>query len=164
MSYEVPTGPIRRSRRPILVPPLIAVAVVVSALLAGPGPASFRAPAASSPAPATAAPLDSALTSCRELRPVVCRETIRAAQLVLEPGFAPIASATAWRSLVCGDDSDCPRGMLDGARPAGSVVFTFVDGSSAAVNVLWVDVSSRRFEDGTELLRAYVVRWFAAGA
>lgn len=161
MSYEVPTGPIRRSRRPILVPPLIAVAIVVAALLAGPGPASLPVPI-DSPAPATATPLDSALTSCRELRPVACRDTIRAAQLAIEPGVAPIASATAWRSLMCGDDFDCPRGTLDGARPAGSVVFTFSDGSSAAVNVLWVDVSSRRFEDGTERLRAYVVRWFAA--
>lgn len=163
MSYEAPVGRIPRSRRPVLVPPLIAVAVVLAALLAGPGPAPLSAPAAS-PAPATAAPLDSAMTSCRELRPVACRATIRAAQLALEPGFAPIASATAWRSLVCGDDFDCPRGTLDGARPAGSVVFTFVDGSSASVNVLWVDVSSRRFEDGTERLRAYVVRWFAAGS
>jgi hypothetical protein len=163
MSYEVPPGPIRRSRRPILVPPLIGVAVVVAAWLSGPMPARLSAPA-ETPAPATAAPLDSALTSCPELRPLACRDTIRAAQLVLEPGFAPIASATAWRSLMCGDDFDCPRGTLDGARPAGSVVFTFTDGTSAAVNVLWVDVSSRRFEDGTERLRAYVVRWFAAGS
>jgi hypothetical protein len=42
------------------------------------------------------------------------------------------------------------------------VVFTFADMSVAWVNVVWVDVSSRRFEDGTERLRAYVVRWFAA--
>jgi hypothetical protein len=163
MSFEVPPGPIRRSRRPILVPPFVAIAVVVAAVLSGPTP-DLRSAPADSAVPATAAPLDSALASCRELRPLACRDTIRAAQLALEPGLAPIVSATAWRSLMCGDDFDCPRGVLDGARPAGSVVFTFTDGTSAAVNVLWVDVSSRRFEDGTERLRAYVVRWFRAGA
>lgn len=85
---------------------------------------------------------------------------VRVAQLALDWSYSPIASATAWRSLICGNDSDCPQGTLDGARPAGSIVFTFVDGSVAWVNVLWLDVSSRRFEDGTERLDAYVVRAF----
>lgn len=158
MSYEVPTGPIRRSRRPILVPPLIAIAVVAAALVAGPPRIPVPVPGAS-PVP-TAAPLAASLTDCNELR-FACRETMRVAQLALDWSHPPIASATAWRSLICGNDSDCPRGMLDGARPAGSVVFTFVDGGVAWVNVLWLDVSSRRFEDGTEKLTAYVVRAFA---
>jgi hypothetical protein len=85
---------------------------------------------------------------------------VRVAQLSLDWGYSPITSATVWRSLICGNDSDCPPGMLDGSRPAGSVVFTFIDRSVAWVNVLWLDVSSRRFEDGTERLTAYVVRAF----
>lgn len=157
MSYEVPTRPIRRSRRPILIPPLIALAVIAAALVAGP-PAD-PAPPLDSPAPAPTA-LSAALTDCNELRAYPCRDIVRVAQLALDSTESPIASATAWRSLICGDDSDCPRGTLDRARPAGSVVFTFVDGSVAWVNVLWRDVSSRRFEDGTERLDAYVVRAF----
>lgn len=85
---------------------------------------------------------------------------VRVAQRALDWTYSPITSATVWRSLICGNDSDCPRGLLDRARPAGSVVFTFVDGSVGWVNVLWLDVSSRRFEDGTERLDAYVVRAF----
>ncbi|MEX2011658.1 MAG: hypothetical protein WEF51_05435 [Chloroflexota bacterium] len=85
---------------------------------------------------------------------------VRVAQRALDWTYPPITSATVWRSLICGNDSDCPRGLLDRARPAGSVVFTFVDGSVGWVNVLWLDVSSRRFEDGTERLDAYVVRAF----
>jgi hypothetical protein len=160
MTYEVPTRPIRRSRRPILIPPLIAVAVVAAALIAGPP----RVPEPSvSPSPAaspTASVLSADLTACNELRAYPCRDVIRVAQLALDRTYSPIASATAWRSLICGNDSDCPRGFLDRARPAGSVVFTFVDGSVAWVNVLWLDVSSRRFEDGTERMDAYIVRAF----
>jgi hypothetical protein len=158
MSYEVQPRPLRRSRRPILVPPLIAIVVVAAAVIAGPtsvpGP-----PPLDSPAP-TAAPVAAALTDCRELRAIPCRDTVRAAQLALDSGYPPITSATASRSLICGNDFDCPRGMLDRARPAGSVIFRFTDESVAWVNVLWLDVSSRRFEDGTERLAGFVVRWF----
>jgi hypothetical protein len=162
MSLEVPTRPIRRSRRPILVPPLIALAVVAAALIAGPAPAPGPSPLAS-PAP-TEAPVAAGLTDCRDLRAVPCRDTVRAAQLALDSGYPPITSATASRSLICGNDFDCPRGMLDRARPAGSVIFRFADESIAWVNVLWLDVSSLRFEDGTERLAGYVVRWFGADA
>lgn len=163
MTYEVPTRPIRRSRRPILIPPIVALAVVAAALIAGPPPGP--GPSLESPAPApTAQVLSADLTDCNELRTFPCRDVVRVAQLALDWTYSPITSATAWRSLICGDDSDCPRGILDRARPAGSVVFTFVDGSVAWVNVLWLDVSSRRFEDGTERLDAYVVRWFGTGA
>jgi hypothetical protein len=158
MTYEVPTRPIRRSRRPILIPPLIALAVVAAALVAGP-PRISGPPVGPSPAP-TVAMLSAALTDCNELRTFPCRDIVRVAQLALDWTYSPIQSATVWRSLICGNDSDCPRGILDRARPAGSVVFTFVDGSVAWVNVLWLDVSSRRFEDGTERLDAYVVRAF----
>jgi hypothetical protein len=157
MSYEVQTRPIRRSRRPILIPPLIALAVVGAALIAGPPPLS--APPLESPAPAPTA-LPAALTDCNELRAYPCRDIVRIAQLALDSTESPIVSATAWRSLICGNDSDCPRGILRRARPAGSVVFRYVDGSVAWVNVLWLEVSSRRFEDGTERLDAYVVRAF----
>jgi hypothetical protein len=161
MSYEIPTAPIPRSRRPLLVPPLIAIAVVVAALIAGPPPVPGPPPNSPAPSvPASPAPLTAA-TSCGDVRAFTCRATVRAAQLALETGFPPIASATAWRSLICGNDSDCPLGMLERARPAGSVVFTFIAGSVAGVNVLWLDVSSRRFEDGTELLSARVVRWYS---
>jgi len=159
MSYEVPTGPIRRSRRPILIPPLIALAVIAAAVIGGPPPDPGPLPETSRPA-TTAPVLSAELTDCNELRPYPCRDVVRVAQLALERNESAIASATAWRSLICGNDSDCPRGILDRARPAGSVVFTFVDGSVAWVNVLWLDVSSRRFEDGTERLNAYVVRAF----
>jgi hypothetical protein len=159
MSYEVPTRPIRRSRRPILIPPLVALAVVAIALFARPTPVPV--PPLESPAPApTVPPLSAALTDCNELRSFPCHDMVRVAQLALDWSYSPITSATAWRSLICGNDSDCPPGMLDEARPAGSVVFTFIDGSVAWVNLLWLDVSSRRFEDGTERLRAYVIRAF----
>jgi hypothetical protein len=158
MSYEVPAGPIRRSRRSILVPPLLAAAVVAAALIAGPSPIP-RPPEPASPPP-TAAPVAAGATDCRELRAIVCRDTVRAAQLALGADYPTIASATAWRSLICGDTLDCPPAMLARSRPAGSVVFTFADTSVAWVNVVWVDVSSRRFEDGTEHLAAFVVRWF----
>jgi hypothetical protein len=157
MSYEVATRPIRRSRWPILIPPLIALAVVAAALIAGPPPVPV--PPLQSPSP-TAPALSAALTDCNELRAYPCRDVVRVAQLALDWTYSPITSATAWRSLICGNDSDCPRGILDGARPAGSVVFTFVDGSVAWVNVLWLNMASRRFEDGTERLDAYVVRAF----
>ena len=156
MSYEVPTRPIRRSRRPILIPPLIALTVVAMAVMAGPAPAPVP-PLEVSPVP-TAPPVSAGITECNELRAFPCRDMVRVAQHALDPKYAPITSAKAWRSLICGNDSDCPPGMLDRARPAGSVVFTFVDGSVAWVNVLWLDVSSRRFEDGTERLDAYLVR------
>ena len=158
MSYEVPTRPIRRSGPPIL-PPLIVLAVVAAALIAGPPPVPGPVPERPVPAP-TATVLSAALTDCNELRVLPCRDVVRIAQLALDWPYSPIASAKAWRSLICGNDSDCPRGTLEGARPAGSVVFTFVDGGVAWVNVLWLDVSSRRFEDGTERLDAYVVRAF----
>jgi hypothetical protein len=161
MEYEVPTGPIRRSRRPILVPPLLALAVVAAALIAAPPQVSGPRPV-ESPAPTTT-PLAASLADCHGLRAPTCRDTVRVAQLALGPGYPPIAASSAWRSLICGNDFDCPRGMLARARPAGSVVFTFVDGSVAWVNVLWLDVSSRRFEDGTERLTAYVVRSFGPG-
>jgi hypothetical protein len=162
MSYEVPTRPIRRSRRPILIPPFIALAVVAAAILARPASAPGPVPR-DSPAP-TAAPVAVGLTWCRDLRAIPCRDTVRAAQLALDSGYPPITSATASQSLICGNDFDCPRGMLDRARPAGSVIFRFTDESVAWVNVLWRDVSSRRFEDGTERLAGFVVRWFGPGA
>lgn len=159
MSYEVPTRPIARSRRPILIPPLVALAIVAVALFAS--PTTDPVPPPERPPPAsTAAPLSAALTDCNELRAFPCRDMVRVAQLSLDSSYSRITSATAWRSMICGNDSDCPPGMLDGSRPAGSVVFTFIDGSVAWVNVLWLDVSSRRFEDGTERLTAYVVRAF----
>jgi hypothetical protein len=160
MSFEVPPGPIKRSRRPILVPPLIAIVVVATALIAGPPP--VPGPSEQARVAPTAPPLAATLIDCQDRRQFVCRETVRAAQVALGSDYPAIASATAWRSLICGDTLDCPPAMLTRSRPAGSVVFTFADMSVAWVNVVWVDVSSRRFEDGTERLRAYVVRWFAA--
>jgi hypothetical protein len=162
MSYEVPAGPIRRSRRPIVVPPLIALAVLAVALIAGP-PSVPRPSPSGGPAPtaeSTPAPLVAGVTDCGELRALVCRDAVRAAQLALGSDYPAIELATAWRSLICGDNLDCPPSMLAHARPAGSVVFTFADTSSAWVNLVWTDVSSRRFEDGTEHLTAFVVRWF----
>lgn len=156
MSYEVPAGPIRRSRRTILVPPLIAFAVVAAAVIAGPPPAPTPTPPVTPPP--TAAPVAAEVTECQELRVRACREAVRAAQLALGSDYPPIESATAWRSLICGDNLDCPPSRLTRARPAGSVVFTFADKSKAWVNVLWLDVSSRRFEDGTERLTGFVVR------
>jgi hypothetical protein len=154
MAFEVALRSLGRSRRPIVVPPLIAAAVIAIAILGGrPGPAP---PPAVSPQP----PVLADVTECVDVRPVTCRQAAEVAAVALGVGHPTIASAKVWRSLLCGDTLDCSPTLLLRTRPAGSVVFTFDDRTVAWVNLVWVDVSSRRFEDGTERLTAFVVRWF----
>ena len=78
MTYEVELRPIPRSRRPLVIPPLIAIAVVAAALIAGPTPDVNPSPT-DGPVATDPPPLDATLTACRALRPLPCRDTVRAA-------------------------------------------------------------------------------------
>ena len=74
---------------------------------------------------------------CHDVDEHQCRRLVREALRVLPAEMPRVRAASAWRSLVCGDDFDCPSEYLRGSQPAGSVIVTFVDGSPrVAVNVV----------------------------
>jgi hypothetical protein len=92
---------------------------------------------------------------CRDVDRVTCLRMAKAAVLVLPDDVPDAIDATVWRSLVCNDSFDCPRGYIDGSAPLGSVIIRFADGGPrAAVNVVeGLGGPIRRAP------RAWVVRW-----
>lgn len=183
MRYEVPIGRVDGRRRGRDVEAVIAVAglvvaIAVGAAVSGARPAAVRSDGDSGArptgvedrAPATAfadglhlsrpAALERpglpADLDCRDLAPAACRRVATAALAALPADLPPVRSATAWRSLVCGDATDCPSRQLARAFPLGSVIVAFVDGSPpAAINVV-----EHRFGPNIRLgTRAWLLDW-----
>ncbi len=177
MTFHVRMARVDRPRRPW---PLVglafgAVVVVVAALAGGPSdagrgqsPAAHGAPSgqAARASDAGLAIADAAVArpprrlpatlACEDLTLAECARLARAALAVLPDDVAEVSAGTVWRSLRCGDTPDCPPEYLDDAKPLGSVVFVFADGSPrAAINVVeWRHGPAIRLGP-----RAWIVEW-----
>lgn len=53
-----------------------------------------------------------------------CSAAVLAAREALGGADVSIDTARVWPTLVCGDDLDCPRALLDRADPVGSVTLS----------------------------------------
>jgi hypothetical protein len=97
---------------------------------------------------------------CHDVDARQCRRIVAAALAALPADLPEVRAAEAWRSLVCGDDFDCPPSYLADSVPAGSVIVRFADDSpSAALNVVdWSYGPSIRLG-----LRAWITRSVPAG-
>jgi hypothetical protein len=178
MGYEVPIGTVDRRRRQRDVPAVLAAACLVVAVAAGASSleelvtgrdvaspsappveaavAAERREPRNSPGPSIRPrPLPLKL-DCRDLERADCVRVAKAALAVLPPDTPRVTAATAWRSLLCGDVSDCPASHLARSKPLGSLVVAFVDGSpGAAVNVV-----ERRFGANIRLgTLAWLLDW-----
>jgi hypothetical protein len=92
---------------------------------------------------------------CPDLDRRLCLRVARAALLALPPDAAVIRDMTVWKSLLCGDELECPHHYLDGSMPLGSAVIRFSDEDRRiAINVVeW------RHGDGIRLgPRAWLAR------
>lgn len=154
---DVPVRRIGGSGRPIglLAAGLILLAAVA---IAGrdPSPGPDASPVGASPQPAP-------VIACGEVPGSRCAASIRAATAAIGDGHPPIRRITAWPSLICGDDLDCPRSRLASTTSFGSVVFEFGDeGGTAWVNVLAHEPppDDAPGEEAGDRLEGYVVRWF----
>jgi hypothetical protein len=132
--YELEPAKIsRRSSRPILL-----AAATIAGLLAmaiGAGHVDRGAGAPASARPVGDASTEPATVRCHDLAAGPCRRVAAAALDVIGPD-ASIESIDVWRSLLCGDDLDCPPSRLAGLRPLGSAVVGLGDAEQAGrVNV-----------------------------
>lgn len=182
MTFEVPVARVgRRSRSWPIAALVVGLAGVALIGFAGgptgtptPGPAA-AAPLGSGSAAAPVAPGPFVIAGERvaagraiERRPLpdvlrcegvdeaACARIARAALLVLPADVPTVTDATVWRSLRCGDTSDCPPHYLKGAEPLGSVFVGFADGSPGAV----INVVDWRYGSAIRLgPRAWLVDW-----
>ncbi len=138
-SYELAATRIsRRTSRPALaaaaaIVGLLAVATAIGVLDRGGIPAAGRAPG--EPADPSSRPVT---VRCHDLDAGSCHRVAAAALDVMGPD-APVESIDAWRSLLCGDDLDCPAGRLAGLRPLGSAVVSLGDDERDG----WINVGER---------------------
>jgi hypothetical protein len=162
-TYEAAPRKIASSRRLVAVP-LLFGAVVVSAGIAGslmprraePTPTPRVAPSINVPLVATGG------VDCGRVSRFDCVTVADAARDALRDVPFRIVSIQMWPTLICGDDLDCPRAMLERADPIGSAAVTFEDRG-----VAWIDVFRRfapnRLDETRQLIEARVVRFFRSG-
>jgi len=146
-----------RSSRPTIaaaaaIAGLLAIAIAVALFERGGGHATDAGtvgrPSAGRPSAQPAA------VHCHDLAAGPCGRVAAAAVDVMGPG-APVQSIDVWRSLLCGDDLDCPPGRLAGLRPLGSAVVVLGDAEPAG----WVNVGERLAVRGAEpALVAWLIR------
>lgn len=144
MHYEASGRATPRRRWPILVPPLLAVALVAAALA---GRAGESSPADQDANPGADRPEATAALvrwiECGGLPNADCGAAVAAARHALDDSFPAVHTATVSPSLICGDDLECPHWFLRRSRSVGSVVLTFVDSPLEAwVNVVEPDVAA----------------------
>lgn len=181
MAYQVDRRPITARQGATRVRIAVAIALALSVAIVGwlgarsasdaglavvePRSASpdLTAPAATltpAPWPAMLRPLATlappATVRCADVARRDCADALLAARAVLPPRVGPPIEATVSASLVCGRFEVCRQPAIEGARPVGSVVVTFGDGSAAWLNV----VREPRGPLGrTGKAVAFVVRW-----
>lgn len=169
MGFEVPLAGVgrrqERGRRAVAVALLAFATLVGLAVATGGVPPTRTLLAVGSGSPSVAGSpeppartLPRALPAdvlCRDVDRVTCLRMAKAAVLVLPDDVPDAIDATVWRSLLCNDSLDCPRGYIDGSAPLGSVIIRFADGGPrAAVNVV-----EGLAEPIRRAPRAWVVRW-----
>jgi hypothetical protein len=96
--------------------------------------------------------------TCGRIDPATCRQVVRASLEAVGTDVRAIR-ADVYPSLVCGDDTDCPRSLLATSSPVGSVTITYQDGASAWINILAPGVTTR-LESQRPAFLARVVRSF----
>jgi hypothetical protein len=164
-SYEFETRPVRSPHRPIAVAfgagALILLAAVAGSLVA---PARAPAPARDTDAPAAAATAIPAVAiNCGGLRETDCLAAVEAARRAIDDPGGDVEQARAWPTLICGDDLDCPRPLLQASDPVGSVELTLGDRAVVWVNIFRIP-EPNRLNENREVIAGRVIRWFGAPA
>jgi hypothetical protein len=171
-SYELETARIRSGRGPVIIAVVAAALIVAAAVagtvaprpaapatLAGAGIAAVRYPDPS-PVPATTS---AGAIVCDGLRDAECLAAVNAARRAVGDVDVALETAHAWPTLLCRDDLDCPRTLMETSRPVGSVVLTF-----AHIGAVWVNVfgflEPNRLNENREVLAGRVVRWLPSGS
>jgi hypothetical protein len=165
-SYEFETAPIRSGHRAVAIAVaaafLIVAAAVVGAFVPGrAAPTALVSAAIRNPEPSPAVvAIPRAAITCDGLRDAECLAAISAARRAIGDVHVAPETARAWPTLLCRDDLDCPRPLLEASEPVGSVVLAF-----AHIGVAWVNVfrlpEPNRLNENREVLAGRVVRWFA---
>jgi hypothetical protein len=162
-SYEFETAPIRSGHRAAVIA-VVAAFLIVAAAVAGvvlPRPAGPDTAVVRDPGPSPAVPPELSPTAivCDGLRDAECVAAVSAARRAIGDVHVTLETARAWPTLLCRDDLDCPRPLLQASEPVGSVVLTFAD-----IGVAWVNVfrlpEPNRLNENREVLAGRVVRWF----
>jgi len=133
MQYRASGRASSRRRWPLVIPPLLAVALVAAGLA---GRAGESSPADEGANPAVASAPIVRWIECGDVANAECGAAVAAARRALDDTFPIVHSATVSPSLICGDDLECPAWFLGGSRSVGSVVLTFVDSPLVA----WINV------------------------
>ena len=136
MQYQASGRASSRRRWPLVVPPLLAVALVVAGLAGRAG--ESRPDEGADPAP-TASPIVRWI-DCGGVATEECGAAVAAARRALDDTFPTVHTATVSPSLICGDSLECPPWFLRDSRSVGSVVLTFVDSPLVA----WVNIVEPR--------------------
>ncbi|HEU0235985.1 MAG TPA: hypothetical protein VFR14_06035 [Candidatus Limnocylindrales bacterium] len=139
MQYQASGRASNRRRWPLVVPPLLAVALVAAGLAGRAGEVPPDDGAHPSP---SASPIVRWI-DCGGVANQECGAAVAAARRALDESFPIVHTATVSPSLICGDSLECPPWFLRDSRSVGSVVLTFVDSPLVAwVNVVEPDPSA----------------------
>jgi hypothetical protein len=161
MQYQASGRASSRRRWPLVVPPLLALALVAAGLA---GRAGEQAPADEATNPEAARAPIVRWIECGGVANAECGAAVAAARRALDDPIPTVHTATVSPSLICGDDLDCPRWFLHGSRSVGSVVLTFADSPLEAwVNVVEPDpepAQSGLVEQPPGQFLGRVIRWF----
>jgi hypothetical protein len=149
--YQLETARISgRSSRPVLLVAATIVGLLAIAIVAGEPenrgvPANGRPLGGAGPAAPSSerASTGTAVVRCHDLAAGPCRRVAAAAMDAIGPDAA-VESIDVWRSLLCGNDLDCPPSRLARLRPLGSAVV----GLGAAEKAARVNVGERLPDSG----------------
>lgn len=132
MQYQASGRASNRRRWPLIVPPLLAVALVAAGLA---GRAGEVRPDDGTHVSPSAPPIVRWI-DCGDVATQECGAAVAAARRALDETFPTVHTATVSPSLICGDSLECPPWFLRDSRSVGSVVLTFVDSPLVA----WVNI------------------------